>query len=94
MSLHHWFGKVGQAGTRVELYAILDQFRVLSWTDNERSQMARFYIRLVENLPEGAMGKDSGSAEAACGNNLGTSNYEGNSGDKEGDDGPVWYEKM
>lgn len=83
MNIHEWFSRVSRAKDRQELFAILDEFRPLQWTDGERSQMARLYIRLVDDLPDGknaalpAGGKDESEADNV-----------------EADDGPVWYEKM
>ena len=84
--INTWLARVSLARTRKELFAMLDQFRLVEWTDFERSQMAKQYIRIVDELEsgeenEGNTGADSGaSADGA---------KEG-----EGDDGPVWYEKM
>jgi hypothetical protein len=50
----------------------------LPWSDEERSQIAKLYIRLLDLLPE-----ESGSVAPVAA-----------TPDKPANDGPVWYEKM
>ena len=79
MNLTDWLNRVSDASDYAEVFKILEEFRPLTWTDNERSQMAKHYIRVLDYLPEPEDDDDQGgSVEEA----------------KQGDDGPVWYEKM
>lgn len=80
MNLADWLGRISHAKNRAEVYEILDQFRPMTWTDNERSQMAKHYIRILDLLPLEESDEDNGA---------GAENKAA-----EGDDGPVWYEKM
>lgn len=44
-SLKDWLALVQQVNTREEIFALLDRFRPLSWTDTERATMSVAYIR-------------------------------------------------
>jgi len=35
------------------MYEILDEFRPMGWNDDQRSTMAKLYMRLIANLPSG-----------------------------------------
>ncbi|MBK7745687.1 MAG: hypothetical protein IPP57_02685 [Candidatus Obscuribacter sp.] len=78
MDLNAWFKRIQGAKKRSEVFAILDEFRPLPWSDEERSQIAKLYIRLLDLLPE-----ESGSVAPVAA-----------TPDKPANDGPVWYEKM
>lgn len=78
MNLSDWLERVSKAEGKAELFKILDEFRPLTWTDNERSQMSRHYIQVLDSLPEEE--SDQGGPQEESG--------------EKGDDGPVWYEKM
>lgn len=52
LDLQSWMNKVARAQSRAEILGILDQFRVLEWSDEERSQMAKLYMRLLLDLPD------------------------------------------
>ncbi len=48
--LEQWLAKVRQVKDRTELFTLLDQFRPLDWTDEQRSLMAKTYIRAMDAL--------------------------------------------
>jgi hypothetical protein len=50
MELDSWLTKLKQAGSHKEVFAILDQFRTHDWTDEERSKIAKLYMRTLDNL--------------------------------------------
>ncbi len=50
LKLEDWLNKVQAACTRQEIFKILDEFRKLAWTDVERASMAKYYIRVLDNL--------------------------------------------
>jgi hypothetical protein len=52
LDLNSWLNRIRQAETRAQVFAVLDEFRPLSWSDEERSQMAKLYIRLLDGLPQ------------------------------------------
>ncbi len=78
LDLSAWVKRIQGAKKRSEIFAILEEFRPLPWSDEERSQIAKLYIRLIDLLPE-----ESGAAAPVAA-----------SADKPANDGPVWYEKM
>ena len=78
LNLHDWLERISKAGSRKEIYKILEEFRPLTWTDNERSTMARHYMKVIDNMPQEEEDDTTGDDTQA----------------KQGDDGPVWYEKM
>jgi hypothetical protein len=79
--LSAWMERVNRCKNRTEVFALLDDFRKQSWTDEECSQMAKHYIRIVSAMPDDTSSADK--AKATAGADQG----------KEAD-GPVWYEKM
>ena len=79
LDLDSWLKKVQAAKSRANVFAILDEFRPLAWTDDQRAAMARAYMRVVEKLAP-----EENTVAAAAKPAATTS----------GDDGPVWYEKM
>ncbi len=78
-NLSNWLERVSRCGARREVFAILDEFRKQDWTDEECSQMAKHYIRLVSNMADDTADADGAKPDEAAGNDA---------------DGPVWYEKM
>lgn len=52
LDLQTWMTKVTRAQSRAEILAILDEFRVIEWSDEQRSQMAKLYMRLLLALPD------------------------------------------
>lgn len=51
-TLNDWMEKLKAATGRSQMLALVDQFRQLEWTDVERAQIAKLYIRLLDILPE------------------------------------------
>ena len=82
LTLSDWMTRITKAKTRKEMFSILDEFRVLEWTDEERSVMAKHYIRFVDNIASGETATDNKTSGEAQNANA------------PGEDGPVWYEKM
>lgn len=60
---------------------MLDQFRVLEWTDEQRASIGKLYIRLLEVLPpeDGNSGDDDAGSGGPA---------------KPAEQEEVWYEKM
>lgn len=50
MELEKWIVKFKQAHSREEIFALLDEFRHLEWTDEQRATISRLYIRLLEKV--------------------------------------------
>jgi hypothetical protein len=48
-----WIERLKRVKTRRDLFSALDQFRVLEWSNEQRSQIAKLYMRLIDVLPEG-----------------------------------------
>ena len=88
MDLDVWLGKIKQARSHREVFAILDEFRKNDWADDQCSKMSRLYMRILENLGPAAaddnadLANSALSAQAAAGTGVPVN------------DGPVWYEKM
>lgn len=78
-----WLERIQKAKTKSDIYKILDEFRPLNWTDEQRSAVARFYMRMLEDIGF-TSDEDTGAAAASGAAKPGApANY-----------GPVWYEKM
>lgn len=88
-----WLERLSRAKTKSEIYAILDEFRPLNWTDEQRSAVSRFYMRMLEGIGFSS-DEDAGSAAgAAAGAGAGAAAGAAKPG-APANDGPVWYEKM
>jgi len=60
-NLESWLEKINAAKSRVDIFRILEDFRPLEWTDEQRAAMAKTYMRVLDGL---APGKEA-SAPAA-----------------------------
>ncbi|MBY0357943.1 MAG: hypothetical protein K2W82_08065 [Candidatus Obscuribacterales bacterium] len=78
LNLDDWLVRIRQAKDASTVYKILDEFRPLDWTDKERAEMFRIYIKVLDTLSKAAPPSGKGQKAAAAQEN----------------DGPVWYEKM
>ncbi|CAN5517276.1 hypothetical protein BH10CYA1_BH10CYA1_54240 [soil metagenome] len=80
IDLSAWIEKLKSARNRTELFSMLDSFRVLEWTDEQRSSIAKLYMRLIDVLPhdESAAADDNATGGPA----------------KPAEQEEVWYEKM
>jgi hypothetical protein len=74
-----WLNRVKGASSRKDVFEILDQFRKVEWTDEQRSVMSKLYIRMIERLGNASEPDDKSAVAAAPAHE---------------EDGPVWYEKM
>lgn len=81
IDLSSWIEKLKSSRNRSELFATLDKFRVLEWTDEQRSTVAKLYMRLLDVLPhdEGSSDEDSAKSSGPA---------------KPAEQEEVWYEKM
>lgn len=80
LDLNPWLTRMRKVQSRSELMAILDEFRPLEWTDEQRSAVSRLYMRLLDSLAVEEV-PDEDAAVAA-------------KPKASENDGPVWYEKM
>lgn len=76
--LEAWLKKVHAAKSRADVFRVVEEFRPLTWSDEQRAVMAKTYIRAVENLAAGSESTAGAAAPSV----------------EAGADGPVWYEKM
>lgn len=49
-SLTHWLACINETTCTEEVFEILDEFRPLSWTDQERASMSKVYMRQLDQL--------------------------------------------
>lgn len=54
--LSAWLSRVGQAASAREVFQLLEDFRKQDWTDEERSKMAKQYIRILDKVGVKDMG--------------------------------------
>jgi hypothetical protein len=81
-----WIERLKATKNRLQLFALLDQFRVLEWTDEQRSSIAKLYMRLLDVLPDGEpVAAITPTAPASAASRPQTASEE---------DEEVWYEKM
>jgi hypothetical protein len=52
LNLQLWLERVRGAESREKVMKILDEFRTLPWTDQQRSEMSHFYMRTLDLLPQ------------------------------------------
>jgi hypothetical protein len=74
-----WLTRIKKAGSRAEVFSILDEFRKLEWTDEQCASMGKLYIRVLQRVAKPGTDDDATVAAAAT---------------TAQNDGPVWYEKM
>jgi hypothetical protein len=77
LTIADYIHRVQQAVTAQNVYGILSEFRRGDFTDEERAQMAKVYMRVLERIS--AQAPPSAKKEETA---------------SDGEDGPVWYEKM
>ena len=56
-----WTTRVTKASSAKEVFALLDEFRKADWTDEERSRMAKVYMRVLDRV--GGLGPEDVPAE-------------------------------
>jgi hypothetical protein len=83
IDLSAWVEKIKAARNRTELFAMLDEFRILEWTDEQRASIAKLYMRLLSVLPQ----EEAADAQSA-------SDKKSNAAHQAEEDEEVWYEKM
>jgi hypothetical protein len=60
LDLSPWLDRVARAKTQKQMYEILEEFKPLAWNDDQRSTIAKLYMRLIPDLPSGADDTASG----------------------------------
>jgi hypothetical protein len=99
--LSQWIERVKATKDKAELFSLLDKFRVLEWTDEQRSSIAKLYMRLLDVLPDG----EAPTASAHIEHSKSQSVAQGQTGSstevaietvtiQEVEQEEVWYEKM
>jgi len=53
LDLSPWLERISRAKTQKEIYDILDEFKPLAWNDDQRSTIAKLYMRRIADLPVG-----------------------------------------
>lgn len=51
LDLESWLRQARAPKSRAEILRLVDQFRPLEWTDEQRAAMARVYVRALSKLP-------------------------------------------
>jgi hypothetical protein len=59
LDLNGWITRVQGAKRTEDVFAILDEFRRLEWSDEDRAAMAKVYVRLVQRLGAPAAAGDA-----------------------------------
>jgi len=52
LDLDQWLKRVQKASSRPAVFKLLDEFRPLPWTDEQRASMGRAYIRRLESIKQ------------------------------------------
>jgi hypothetical protein len=60
LDLTPWLDRIARAKTQKQMYAILEEFKPLAWNDDQRSTVAKLYMRLIADLPPGDDGTAGG----------------------------------
>jgi hypothetical protein len=98
LDIKDWLSKIKFARSRNEVFAILDKFRPLEWTDEDRATMSKTYIRFLSLLgdttPDAPAQPDQAAKPAADQSKTVAEAPLDEVADEPVDDGPVWYEKM
>ncbi len=51
--LQIWLKNVNAAKSRVDVFRLVEQFRPMEWTDEQRAVMAKTYMRALDRLAPG-----------------------------------------
>ncbi len=62
-NLDDWLKRVLNARSQKDVFEILNQFRVIDWTDEQRALMSHTYIRVLETTRNSAKNQESGAVE-------------------------------
>jgi len=62
-NLEDWLKRVQNARSREDIFAILNEFKALDWTDEQRASMSHAYMRVLENTKDSAKDQKSGAEE-------------------------------
>ncbi len=62
--LNVWINRVTAAKTQKEMYAVLEQFKDGDWDDEQRSTIAKLYMRIIAQLPTGEESSTAGGVGA------------------------------
>lgn len=60
LDLTPWLDRIARAKTQKQMYEILEGFKPLAWNDDQRSTVAKLYMRLIADLPTGDDGTTGG----------------------------------
>jgi hypothetical protein len=63
LDLTPWLDRITAAKTQKQIYQVLEEFRPLAWSDEQRSTVAKLYMRLIANLPTGEPGTTGGATD-------------------------------
>jgi hypothetical protein len=62
--LNVWISRVTAARTQKDMYAVLEQFKNGDWDDEQRSTIAKLYMRIIAQLPAGDESSAAGEVGA------------------------------
>jgi hypothetical protein len=62
-----WMDRVSRCTTRKQVFAVLDDFRLQGWSDEECAQMGKHYIRFLSNMKDETPLNEKPLAEEAKG---------------------------
>jgi hypothetical protein len=89
LDLSVWITRLNKARKRREVFNILDEFRPLPWTDEQRATISKLYIRLLDKVSD--VQEESPLAPSPADDNQASTSP---TTDNQTNDTPVWYEKM
>lgn len=65
-SLDSWIDRIRSAGSADNLWTILDEFRTVEWTDEERSKMSHAYMQRLASIVRASATVGKKAAQAAA----------------------------
>lgn len=65
-SVDSWIDRVRAAGSADNLWVILDEFRLVDWTDEERAKMSHAYMQRLASIVRASAGSGKKAAQAAA----------------------------
>ena len=66
-NLESWLERIHAAKSRVDVFRIVEEFRPLEWTDEQRAAMAKAYMRALDRMAPGTEASAPAAAATTTG---------------------------
>ena len=64
--LNQWLERLASARSCQDVFQLLDAFRLLAWSDEDRARMSRAYIRVLKKMTNSGSADETGAPLAVA----------------------------